>query len=171
MAVPLDNFCHFIEHEIFNSTISCGHTGCKMWSIHVGLPQFTIFPVFKEHEMRRVGIVLMQIILDAPGFSPRDRNQLFQFSLHESNVCAPCMDPGDDFDGLLIRKVYPIVPPKVKYSLTELEESLRPINIALRDWGNEKVLTRQQKWCAKDSTSCDTAPFRRTGARAVLNIL
>lgn len=40
-------------------------------------------------------------------------------------------------DGLLIRKVYAEVPPRVEYSLSPLGESLKPILDALRDWGNE----------------------------------
>jgi DNA-binding HxlR family transcriptional regulator len=38
-------------------------------------------------------------------------------------------------DGLLKRKVYPVVPPKVEYSLTELGRSLKPILLAMYDWG------------------------------------
>ena len=37
--------------------------------------------------------------------------------------------------GLLTRKVYPEVPPRVEYTLTEVGESLRPILGALYDWG------------------------------------
>ncbi len=36
---------------------------------------------------------------------------------------------------LIHREVYPIIPPKVEYSLTELGRSLLPILIAMRDWG------------------------------------
>lgn len=38
-------------------------------------------------------------------------------------------------DNLIIRKVYPVVPPKVEYSLTELGKSLFPILNAMYDWG------------------------------------
>ena len=37
---------------------------------------------------------------------------------------------------LLNRKVFPVVPPKVEYSLTELGRSLLPVLIAMRDWGS-----------------------------------
>lgn len=37
--------------------------------------------------------------------------------------------------GLLTRTVYPEVPPRVEYTLTELGYSLRPVLEALRDWG------------------------------------
>ena len=36
---------------------------------------------------------------------------------------------------LIHRKIYPVVPPKVEYSLTELGKSLLPILVAMRDWG------------------------------------
>ena len=38
-------------------------------------------------------------------------------------------------DGLLTRTVYPIVPPKVEYSLTKKGSSLRPILTAMFAWG------------------------------------
>ena len=40
-------------------------------------------------------------------------------------------------DGLVNRKVYPVVPPKVEYSLTEFGESIIPILNAMCDWGND----------------------------------
>ncbi len=38
-------------------------------------------------------------------------------------------------DNLLIRTVYPVVPPKVEYSLTEKGSSLQPILKSMYDWG------------------------------------
>ncbi len=38
-------------------------------------------------------------------------------------------------DGVVHRKVYAQVPPKVEYSLTEYGESLVPLMYALRQWG------------------------------------
>ncbi|MGB9177023.1 MAG: helix-turn-helix domain-containing protein [Methanoregula sp.] len=42
-------------------------------------------------------------------------------------------------DGLVNRKVYPQVPPKVEYSLTETGRSLIPILDQLCDWGSEHM--------------------------------
>ena len=39
-------------------------------------------------------------------------------------------------DGIVHREVYPVVPPKVEYSLTELGLSLRPVIDSLYSWGN-----------------------------------
>ena len=38
-------------------------------------------------------------------------------------------------DGIIIRTVYPEVPPRVEYSLSELGESMRPILDSMEAWG------------------------------------
>lgn len=40
-------------------------------------------------------------------------------------------------DGLVIRTVFPAVPPHVEYSLSELGQSMRPILTAMEKWGTE----------------------------------
>lgn len=39
-------------------------------------------------------------------------------------------------DGIVTRTVYPEVPPRVEYALSELGESMRPILDAMQAWGN-----------------------------------
>lgn len=39
--------------------------------------------------------------------------------------------------GIISRKRYPIVPPRVDYSLTEVGRSLKPVLTQLNDWGRE----------------------------------
>ena len=46
---------------------------------------------------------------------------------------------------LIHRKVFPVVPPKVEYSLTELGRSLMPVLIAMRDWGSEYLHSKNLK--------------------------
>ena len=43
---------------------------------------------------------------------------------------------------LIHRAVFPVVPPKVEYSLTELGRSLMPILVAMRDWGSSYLRDR-----------------------------
>ena len=38
-------------------------------------------------------------------------------------------------DGIVRRTVFPEVPPKVEYDLTELGQSLAPVLLSMRDWG------------------------------------
>ena len=40
-------------------------------------------------------------------------------------------------DNLIIRTVYPVVPPKVEYRLSDLGMSIKPILDAMRSWGTE----------------------------------
>ena len=38
-------------------------------------------------------------------------------------------------DGIVKRTIFPEVPPKVEYELTELGQSLAPVLLNMRDWG------------------------------------
>ena len=47
-------------------------------------------------------------------------------------------------DGLIVRKVYPQIPPKVEYSLTDRGHSLMEVLDKLCDWGNENRLSLKE---------------------------
>jgi DNA-binding HxlR family transcriptional regulator len=50
-------------------------------------------------------------------------------------------------DGLILRKVYPEIPPKVEYKLTKLSKSLMPHITNLIDWAienTEKIMTNRK---------------------------
>lgn len=40
-------------------------------------------------------------------------------------------------DGIVHREIYPQIPPKVEYSLTQLGISLQPVIQTMHDWGRE----------------------------------
>ncbi|MFA7496322.1 MAG: helix-turn-helix domain-containing protein [Acidithiobacillus sp.] len=44
---------------------------------------------------------------------------------------------GLETDGLISRKVYPQIPPKVEYRLTDYGLTLKPIILAMQQWGQE----------------------------------
>lgn len=48
---------------------------------------------------------------------------------------------------LIHREVYPVIPPKVEYSLTDTGRSLMPILVAMRDWGADYLRQQHQKPC------------------------
>ena len=48
-------------------------------------------------------------------------------------------------DGIITRTVYPEVPPRVEYALSELGETMRPILVSMEQWGtNYKVSLTQE---------------------------
>ena len=47
-------------------------------------------------------------------------------------------------DGIVRRVLYPVVPPKTEYSLTELGRTLVPVVRALCDWGKEFLESLEQ---------------------------
>ena len=58
-------------------------------------------------------------------------------------------------DGVVSRKLYPVVPPHTEYSLTELGESLVPIIEALSAWGKDYYHLRGMPYPGEKSA--DTA--------------
>ena len=48
---------------------------------------------------------------------------------------------------LIHREVYPVIPPKVEYSLTATGNSLMPILVAMRNWGADYLRSKDQEPC------------------------
>ena len=48
---------------------------------------------------------------------------------------------------LIHREVFPVIPPKVEYSLTETGRSLMPILVAMRDWGANYLRKKDLEPC------------------------
>lgn len=46
-------------------------------------------------------------------------------------------------DGLITRTVYPVVPPKVEYSLSEFGRTITPILDSMCKWGNEYLKSKK----------------------------
>ena len=50
-------------------------------------------------------------------------------------------------NALIRREVFPVIPPKVEYSLTDLGRSVMPVLIAMRDWGAGYLKTKDLESC------------------------
>ena len=61
--------------------------------------------------------------------------------------------------GLVSRKVYGTVPPRVDYALTQLGESLVPIMESLKAWGNMYELSRAQSKKSGDASHAPELSF------------
>lgn len=46
-------------------------------------------------------------------------------------------------DGVIERKIYPEIPPRVEYFLTDKGKGLLPVIEMMKDWGNEFVLSQE----------------------------
>lgn len=57
-------------------------------------------------------------------------------------------------NGLVERKQYESIPPKVEYSLTEIGKKFRPVIDALQNWGYEYI-----EYLQKDKESMSTDRF------------
>jgi DNA-binding HxlR family transcriptional regulator len=69
-------------------------------------------------------------------------------------------------DGLLVRKSFPQIPPRVEYTLTSLGESMVPITAALFEWGalNQGMEVPQTSW-QKPEVEITTTPLEGEAPR------
>lgn len=85
----------------------------------------------------------------------RDLQRLFPKISHKmlTNQLRELME-----DGIVHREVYPEVPPRVEYSLTELGMTLLPIVEMMYEWGKKRLeLLKGEEYEAACAGSC-TAP-------------
>lgn len=54
---------------------------------------------------------------------------------------------------LIHREVYPVIPPKVEYSLTDTGRSLMPILVAMGEWGVRYLRGKDKELCCFTMTS------------------
>ena len=64
-------------------------------------------------------------------------------------------------DGIVARHVYPQVPPKVEYELTPFGETLAPVLISLREWGESYQAQRASDVAPVKDVSKTTGTRRR----------
>ena len=76
------------------------------------------------------GVILSVLMVETKRFSELERRlpQIAQRTLTKALREL-------EADGLVQRKVYPVVPPKVEYSLTDKGRSLNSVLSAMHDWG------------------------------------
>ena len=73
--------------------------------------------------------------------------------------------------GIIEKKIYPQLPPKVEYSLTEIGWSLMPIIDAMNVWGDknrdflEKVIAQNPKTKEISKSPCDFIQVKITNAK------
>ncbi len=47
-------------------------------------------------------------------------------------------------DGLITRTVYPVIPPKTEYSLTDFGKTIFPVLDSMCNWGREYILKKEK---------------------------
>ena len=71
--------------------------------------------------------------------------------------------------GLVRRKVYPVVPPKVEYSFTELGWSLKPVLEQLSTWGVHYRSLRVEGKVPMSVANASKAPLERVSQLEAVN--
>lgn len=60
-------------------------------------------------------------------------------------------------DGLIIRTVYPVVPPKVEYRLSDFGTTIIPVLQAMCDWGDAYLVQQQGAVCPQHGGAAQNA--------------
>ena len=79
--------------------------------------------------------LLVAGVLDAGDKLPSVRELAAQLAINPNTIQRAYREL--EADGIIHRKLYPVVPPRTEYRLTELGKTLVPIVHAMSDWGHE----------------------------------
>ena len=63
--------------------------------------------------------------------------------------------------GIIYKKVYPAVPPKVEYYLTDIGKELIPLFKVMEDWGNNYSRKQEKLDSPMDSNECNLLPIKK----------
>lgn len=93
-----------------------------------------------EVTIRMIGGKYKPIILEQLIYEGTQRfGELMRYMHHISQRTLTNQLRELENDGLIVRTVYPEVPPKVEYSISEKGKTLEPILEAMCDWGAEHL--------------------------------
>lgn len=56
-------------------------------------------------------------------------------------------------DGLIFRREYPQIPPKVEYSLTDFGRTFMPVLFSMNQWGQDYIATLGDNGASQDESS------------------
>ena len=73
-------------------------------------------------------------------------------------------------EGLISRKIYPEIPPRVEYSISSHGETVRPLIEAVRAWGRKHLewkYLENERAVSPDSTTDSTQKPRKKGGRGL----
>ena len=63
--------------------------------------------------------------------------------------------------GIIYKKVYPAVPPKVEYYLTDIGKELIPLFKVMEDWGNNYSRKQEKIDSPMNSSECNLLPIKK----------
>ena len=84
MLVQSADVGHFTVRELGNRAFGGLHVGCQMGGVHVNLPKFAMFMIFRKYEVGEVLVIMAQFILNGPLFGPCYRDQFSNSVLTQS---------------------------------------------------------------------------------------
>lgn len=106
--------------------IQCSKTGIKLEDTGFG---YTLSVIGGKYKM----IILFWIVETGPALRFNDlKRKIGTISFKTLTTSLRELEA----DGLIRRKVYPQIPPKVEYSLTKKGKSIIPVLDAMCDWGS-----------------------------------